>query len=328
MAICIDGNCITFDNATFCNTAEGIDFGETINAPVVCIAPSVQGSSFGYASGGEIPNPSGEDQIQKFPFSSDTSSTDVGELTCARRSGGAASSSVSGYAAGGYSTTNIIDKFPFSSDASATSVGTLTICRGATSGQNSDVNGYTSGGGPGTCNTIDKYPFSSDTNASDVGDLTQTKRDLMGHSSSSAGFVTGGGAPNLSLTLIDSIECFTFAADVNSRLTGRLNQPKARAASHSSDVCGYISGGETPPGVETEIEKFSFSTGVYNNTVGDLTCARQFASGTNSTVSGYASGGEPPSTNVIDKFPFASDTNATDVGELLTNRFSAMGQQV
>jgi hypothetical protein len=37
------------------------------------------------------------------------------------------------------------------------------------------------------------------------------------------------------------------------------------------------------------------------------------------SVSGYTSGGAP-FTNTIDKFPFASDTNATDVGDLILSR--------
>ena len=43
------------------------------------------------------------------------------------------------------------------------------------------------------------------------------------------------------------------------------------------------------------------------------------------TVSGYSSGGAP-NQNVIDKFPFASDTNATDVGDLTVGRQEVAGQ--
>jgi len=43
-------------------------------------------------------------------------------------------------------------------------------------------------------------------------------------------------------------------------------------------------------------------------------------------VSGYTSGGNPTA-NRIDKFPFASDTNATDVGDLTLNRSAGAGQQ-
>ena len=47
------------------------------------------------------------------------------------------------------------------------------------------------------------------------------------------------------------------------------------------------------------------------------------------TVAGYASGGFAPGPtiySVIDKFPFATDTNATNIGSLTQARFSAAGQ--
>jgi hypothetical protein len=44
-----------------------------------------------------------------------------------------------------------------------------------------------------------------------------------------------------------------------------------------------------------------------------------------STVSGYTSAGSP-NTNVIDKFPFSVDANATDVGDLTQGRYGVAGQ--
>ena len=44
------------------------------------------------------------------------------------------------------------------------------------------------------------------------------------------------------------------------------------------------------------------------------------------TVSGYTSGGRDPVSNVIDKFSFAADANATDVGNLTVGRYSPAGQ--
>ena len=44
-------------------------------------------------------------------------------------------------------------------------------------------------------------------------------------------------------------------------------------------------------------------------------------------VSGYSSGGTTPDTTTIDKFPFASDANATDVGDLTQVTGFAAGQQ-
>jgi hypothetical protein len=51
--------------------------------------------------------------------------------------------------------------------------------------------------------------------------------------------------------------------------------------------------------------------------------------GQSSNVSGYSSGGyipTPTTSNVIDKFPFATDANATDVGDLTTVRSRVAGQ--
>jgi hypothetical protein len=50
-------------------------------------------------------------------------------------------------------------------------------------------------------------------------------------------------------------------------------------------------------------------------------------SGQSSVASGYTSGGTPPNTDTIDKFPFSSDTNASDVGNLSAVRQYPAGQQ-
>ena len=43
---------------------------------------------------------------------------------------------------------------------------------------------------------------------------------------------------------------------------------------------------------------------------------------------GYSSGGKNPTvtTNIIDKFPFSADANATDVGDLTVGRYAGAGQ--
>ena len=50
------------------------------------------------------------------------------------------------------------------------------------------------------------------------------------------------------------------------------------------------------------------------------------ASHAQGSVSGYTSGGFFAAKNVIDKFPFASDANATDVGDLTQARYALAGQ--
>ena len=60
-----------------------------------------------------------------------------------------------------------------------------------------------------------------------------------------------------------------------------------------------------------------------------MTQARYGAGGQSSSSSGYSSGGSPAgSVNTIDKFAFATDGNATDVGDLSQSREGIAGQQV
>ena len=62
----------------------------------------IQGSNFGYASGGSIPSiPEQTNIIQKYSFVSDENSTDVGDLSSARHRSSGNSSSISGYTSGG-----------------------------------------------------------------------------------------------------------------------------------------------------------------------------------------------------------------------------------
>lgn len=150
------------------------------------------------------------------------------------------------------------------------------------------VAGYTSGGNtpPGT-NTIDKFPFSTDANASDVGDLTIARERPSGQSSSVSGYTSGGQNPPTAPSTNNAIDKFPFATNTNATNVGLLTE---------SIIPGSV--------------------------------------GQSSTVSGYRSGGRIPGTpiippvgsNVIDKFPFSTDANATDVGDLTIGRWDAAGQ--
>ena len=61
--------------------------------------------------------------------------------------------------------------------------------------------------------------------------------------------------------------------------------------------------------------------------VGDLTAGRYNVAGQSSATHGYSSGGSSPTTSdVIDKFSFATDGDATDVGDLTVARYKSAGQ--
>lgn len=294
---------------------------------------SYQGSTSGYTSGGSTPSDS--NVIDKFSFTSDGNASDVGDLTIARSQAAGQSSSSSGYTSGGTPYSNVIDKFPFSSDGNATDVGDLTVGRKGVTGQSSSASGYTSGGDtPTMSNVIDKFSFTSDGNATDVGDLTVARTGVAGQSSSSNGYTSGGRVPPYQ----NVIDKFPFSSDANATDVGDLTVARNFAAGQNSDSNGYTSAGLSnyfPPPIvfENTIDKFPFSSDANATDVGDLTAVRNGAAGQSSTASGYTSGGLTDNsfsirTNIIDKFPFASDANATDVGDITVARNYNAGQQV
>ena len=315
----------------------------------VSLTPSSGGSvptpslSNGYASGGRDPasSPYNVSNIDKFSFTSDGNAANIGDLTVARYGTAGQSSSISGYASGGGTaptqTGGTIDKFAFASDGNATSVGSLSLARSSAAGQSSSDNGYSSGGfqAPNSPtarkNNIDKFPFASDSNATDVGDLTLARTSPAGQSSSESGYSSGGQDPGAPVNYIDK---FPFASNANATDVGDLSLPIGGAAGQSSSASGYIAGGYSPtqsPTILTNIEKFPFASDGNATGVGDLTQGRSDCSGQSDTPNGYTSGGyaggTPAYTNTIDKFPFASDSNATDVGDLTLARGQMSGQQ-
>ena len=76
------------------------------------------------------------------------------------------------------------------------------------------------------------------------------------------------------------------------------------------------------------IERFSFSSTGNAVDWADLTIANHYRSaGISQTDYGYCAGGSSPNTDTIDKYPFASQTNATDVGNLTAAKFQGAGTQ-
>jgi len=223
-----------------------------------------------------------------------------------------------------------------------TSSGELYVCTDATAGENvwknvgagtGDVEpwafqglsyGYTSGGWPST-NVIDKFSFTSDGNAVDVGDMTTQRTDGCGLSSASYGWTCGGrGVPWG--TQNNVIDKFSFSSDGNATDSGDLLTNHTAMAGQSSTTYGYISGGKEPTAVNS-IQKFAFVSGGNSAAIsGVLTVTRRSCVGVSSATHAYTVGGKldsGPYSNVIDKFPFATDANSTDVGDLTQARSSA-----
>jgi hypothetical protein len=271
----------------------GLDDSDVVTEGQV---PGFQGSNYGYTSGGKTGGPS-------------------------------------------HARTDLIDKFPFASDANATDVSNLTGTRWDGAGQSSATHGYVSAGQPNDFErVIDKFQFATDGNATTHGHFSlgalysNPNYSAAGQSSIENGFgyISGGGGWDGK----NRIDRFPFASDFGDGLAtdvGDLTVSRREPRGQSSTTHGYTSGGRTLPQYYNVIDKFPFTSGGNASDVGDLTGARTWGAGQSSTTHGYSAGdyfvpGPGAPSNVIDKFPFSSDADATDVGDLSVARGIASGQ--
>jgi hypothetical protein len=280
--------------------------------------------------------------VDRFPFSSDTNATDVGDMIQGRRLAAGSSSFVSGYTAGGQidapsptpDRVNTIEKFPFVAGSfTATDVGDLAEIGYGGAGQSSETSGYGSGwnsvGIPaGAYNgIIQKFPFATDTGGSDAGDLFDARNLAAGHSSVTHGYTSGGYSPGN----VNVIDKFPFATDTNATDVADLTAGKRQNAGCSSSTDGYSIGGVQPAYTDA-IDKFPFASDTNAVTAMNFPSAGGAQMGCNSTEFGYFSGGRNPPNgfdNTIEKFPFASDGATTNIGSLTIARSGGtVGQQV
>jgi hypothetical protein len=202
-------------------------------------------------------------------------------------------------------------------------------------GPTREVAGYTSGGAPSLLpgpttndNTIQKFPFATDTNATDVGDLSVSRYSAAGQSSTTNGYTSAGATPPRT----NVIDKFPFATDASATDVGDSTAIRGFVTGQSSSSHGYTSAGINPDAVTLNIiDRFPFATDTNATDVGNLSQVRDSSAGQSSENFGYTSGGRTPpptnsKTNRIDKFPFATNTNATTVGNLTQARNALAGQ--
>ena len=128
---------------------------------------------------------------------------------------------------------------------------------------------------------------------------------------------------------IDTISKYSYASDTDAVDAGQnLNFTAGGepGGGVSSATHGYVMIQHATHSNTGTMRKFQFNTSNDMTTVGNLstgTTNRVQTNGTHSSTHGYCcGGGEPTELDVIDKWPFASDTNATDVGNLTQSRRS------
>ena len=254
--------------------------------------------SHGYASGGYTVPAGYINNAMKFPFSSAVLSSNVANhMQQIRGRGGGAQSTTDGFNFGGFpnNSRNAIDKFPFATEASS-AVGSINhpaspVGLYEVKGLSSVTHGYICGGVTypfGYSNSIFKFPFSSSGNAADTADLAVGTEGGCTVPNSETGYYAGGSiAPNTITGLTNTIQQFNMITDANAVDTGDLDYTRRDGANASSATNGYVIGG--------------------------------------SGVGGYPSNNE--GLIMVDKFPFASGGNGTDVGDLPTTQGNAAGVQ-
>ena len=139
-----------------------------------------------------------------------------------------------------------------------------------------------------------------------------------------------GGTPLAPYDYLDKIQKYSFTSDGNATDVADLHDGVINGAGCSSSTHGYQMGGNTStitngnnwsPNIHDWITKFQFSSdGDSVDTTANLSVGRQNLRGCMSETYGYTHGGAAHADdtgNFIDKFPFASSANATDVGNLI-----------
>ena len=281
------------------------------------------GSTYGFVAGGNIPGVGEINVIQKFPFATQTNSTDHGDLSVLRAWNSGASSSTDGYSSGAAGTVNAsnIDKFSFASNVTATNHGDFPTAWGIHNGQHgghsSETHGFTSGGGGTDYKTITKYSFSTINSVVDHGDLISGQKDYGGMSSPTHGYTSGGyaGPPGV----ISRIDRFAYATASTVSAHGDLSGPWRYGSNCSSETDGFICGNGNS-GFVAAIEKVSWASNTTAASHGNLSVARIKSIGQSEKTHGFVSGGDASNSasNVIDKFSYGSNTTSADNADLFT----------
>jgi hypothetical protein len=214
-----------------------------------------------------------------------------------------------------------IEKHSYTSDGNATDHADLAALRASCAGHSSATYGYTSGGG-GPNHFIEKFLFSSGANSVNTGYQLSTGnvgRNGIGTTSTAThGYCAGGSSTNV-------IDRFSYSTDGTATDVGDLLNTQYSNSGASSETHGYNMGGIAGPDMNV-IQKFAFGSSANATDVGDLTTLSAGATGHQSSTHGYKAGGSaggPYATGAdsIQKWTFASDADATNVGTTTVGRF-------
>ena len=244
-------------------------------------------------------------------------STDFGDLTQDRRSGGSmGSSETRGLFAGGqhpspFTFYNTIDFVTIASTGNATDFGDLENKAYNVRGCSSRTRGVAACGQKGpsftAVNTIEYVTIASTANANDFGDLS-TVRTTPAPAASSTRGVFGGGVDTTNV-----IDFITISSTGDATDFGDLSVARKGAAGCSNSTRALFGGGETPSNSNI-IDFVTIATPGNAADFGDLTAARNTTEATSSPTRGIFAG--DGNTDTLDKVEILTTGNAADFGNL------------
>jgi hypothetical protein len=269
--------------------------------------------------------PTRVNNIDYITITSTGNATDFGDLTQARSTPAACSSSTRGVFGGGIIPTspitwvNTMDYVTISSTGDATDFGDLTQVRDIFAACSSSTRGVFGGGRtPTKVNVIDYITISSTGNAVDFGDLTGVRESVSACSSSTRGVFGGGNTVNI-------IDFITIASTGDAQDFGDLTQAREGPTACSSSTRGVFGGGDTPTKQNT-IDFITIASIGNATDFGDLTQARSFSGACSSSTRGVFGGGYTPTiVNTIDYITILSTGDAVDFGDLTQVRIGTPG---
>ena len=272
--------------------------------------------------------------IQSYSFTANGNSSIIANLQITTSQPTGNSSATHGYKVGhAAGNNNAIEKFAFVSTSNAENVGSLQTARGAGADSVGNItSAYITGGHSAATRVtiISKWTYASEGVSEDVGNLIEPKYHHAGGASATHGY--NGGGQDVPSKFYDNIEKFSFASESDCALVGTLSTLVGYCSGNSSDTAfyttmGYLTAPASSP--NDNIEKTLFASDGNSANVGDITVARTKGSSSSSSTHGYcANGGIGGSfTDTIDKFSFADETVAADVGNMQAQVSSGAGAQ-
>jgi len=302
-----------------------------IDTPNLAVGSNTGAGARGIFGGGAVPG-ANKTTIDYINISSTGNAIKFGDLSAARRSTSACSSTTRGVFGSGADvpvTGTKIDFITISSTGTATDFGTSfangkrnaagcsNATRGIFAGGNND-------GSPSIFfNVIDYITIATTGIIVDFGDLTRSVDGPSAFSSSVRGVFTGGASPAASPAVTNVIDYVTISTTGNATDFGDLTQSRRYGGGCSNATRGLSGGGSTPTTVNT-IDYVTIASLGNAVAFGNLTSARDLVGSCSSSIRGVWSSNSPGTDDTIDYVTIATQGNAVDFGNL----FEARGQTV